>query len=420
MGNRRDGGAAAQAVSCAAVRVYTDCVTVTVLSPDAARLIAPALIHTRSPHVWVYKYEKPDDGWTLSVATHAEPGSGKLSLGGFRIAPAERVAMPGFTPEGEAIALAIGMEEKVWWSRITGIGGPRAKAQLSRIVGGKCVLAPSPDARVGQPRDTELLDFAIEAFRSIEETGGIYLITGQDLGHGDLHTGESSLEYLNARYRGSVRANTSVSTGEGNVRLLLGMLQGADLRAASATVGLVGCGNIGMHVLTRLRGLGLTPLVLESNPARRAELQMMGIPLWSPEQRDDFLSQPMDALVVNALGGSLNPDAVAVCVRNERLRVICGSENLVMPDASQSDVLRDAGKVYAPTELGGMVGYLTAVEAYLCKQAGAPFKVEDMFAAAAELEPVGMNATQRVLAGGNRESFEDAVVALYSTPAATR
>ncbi len=367
--------------------------------------------------MWVYKYEKPEDGWTLSVATHAEPGSGKLSLGGFRIVPAERMGMPGFTTEGEAIALAIGMEEKVWWSRITGIGGPRLKLEPSRIVGGKCVLAPSPDARVGEPRDTELLDFAIDAFRAIEEAGGIHLITGQDLGHGTLHTGESSLEYLNARFLGSVRANTAVPTGEGNVRLLLGMLQGADLKPELRTVGLVGCGNVGMHVLTRLRGMGITPLALESNPARRAEIQMMGVPLWSPEQREEFLSQPMDALVVNALGGSLSPEAVAVCVANRRLRVICGSENLAMPDASQSDVLRDAGKVYAPTELGGLVGYLTAVEEYLCKQADAPFRIEDMFSAAAQLEPVGMNATKRVLDGGGRESFEDAAVALYSSPA---
>lgn len=387
--------------------------TVSVLSPDEARRIAPEFASTRSPDVWVYRYQQPADGWTLSVATHAEPGSDKLSLGGFRIAPAERTAMPGFSTEHEAIALAMGMEEKVWWSRITGIGGRRARGELSRIVGGKCVLAPSDDARIGQPRDNQLLNFAVSAFLSIEQVGGIHLITGQDLGHGTMSTGESSLDYLNARYRGSVQANTSMPTGEGNVQLLLGMLRGAGVSPADATVGLIGCGNIGMHVVERLRALGVTLLALESNPGRRAQLEAFGIPLWSPDQKLAFVAQPMDALVVNALGGSLDPAAVAACVANERLQVICGSENLVMPDAAQSDVLRDGGKVYAPTELGGMVGYLTAVEEYLCKQAGAPFTVEDMFVAAAELEPVGFRATERVLRGGGTESFESAVVSLY-------
>lgn len=388
--------------------------TVTILSPEEARRIAPELAATRSPDVWVYRYDQPADGWTLSVATHAEPGSDKLSLGGFRIAPPERIAMAGFSTDHEAIALAMGMEEKVWWSRTTGIGGLRARGELSRIVGGKCVLAPSDDARVGKPRDTELLDFAVSAFLSIEEAGGIHLITGQDLGHGTMSTGVSSLDYLNARYRGSVQANTSMPTGEGNVQLLLGMLRGAGIAPANATVGLIGCGNIGMHVVQRLRALGVTLLALESNPARRAQLDALDIPLWSPEQKLEFVAQPMDALVVNALGGSLDPAAVAVCVANDRLRVICGSENLVMPDPSQANVLRDGGKVYAPTELGGVVGYLTAVEEYLCKQAGAPFAVEDMFVAAAELEPVGFRATERVRLGGGIESFESAVVALCS------
>ncbi len=373
----------------------------------------PELSSTRSPNVWVYRCAHPSHEWVLSVATHAEPQSGQLSLGGFRIAPAERMAVPGFSPDQEAIALAMGMEEKVWWSRVTRIGGRHAKHELARIVGGKCVLAPTPSARVGQPMDTELLDFAVAAFEEIEAAGGIHLITGQDLGHGDLHTGESSLSYLNSRFRGSVQANTSIPTGEGNLQLLLGMLRGATISLDTAVVGLIGCGNIGMHVVTGLRARGVRLLALESNAGRREQLAALGVPLWSPQQKPEFLAQPMDALVVNALGGSLDAESVAACGRNERLTVICGSENLVMPDPSQDEVLRAAGKVYAPTELGGMVGYLTAVEEYLCKQAGEPFGVEDMFGAAGELELVGYAATQRVIAGRGAERFEDAVVALH-------
>jgi hypothetical protein len=385
----------------------------TILDPVATRALAPELAHTRSPDLWVYRYQEPTHGWVLSVATHAPPGSGNLSLGGFRIAPAARMATPGFTAERESIALAIGMEEKVWWSRVTGIGGPLAKHHLSRIVGGKCVLAPTPGSRVGEPFDTALLDFAVAAFLDIEESAGIHLITGQDLGHGTMSTGESSLSYLNDRYRGSVQANTAIPTGEGNVQLLLGMLRGVGLDVKQATIGLVGCGNIGMHVLSRLRSLGATVIALESNTDRRAQLTEEGIRCWTPEQRADFLAQPVDAIVVNALGGSLDATAVAECVKNPRLTVICGSENLVMPDASQSLVLQRAGKIYAPTELGGMVGYLTAVEEYLAKQAGRTFAEEDLFGAAQELELVGYEATRRVRESHGAESFEDAVISLH-------
>src|SRR5205085_7151625 len=114
--------------------------------------------------VWVYRYTDAANGWRLSIATCAPPQSGKLSLGGFRIAPEERTSAPGFDSDREAIGLALGMEEKVYWSRLLGIGGPLARRQIARIVGGKCVLHPTPEARVGQPRDTELLDFAVACF----------------------------------------------------------------------------------------------------------------------------------------------------------------------------------------------------------------------------------------------------------------
>ena len=53
----------------------------TVLGPaDAARLV-PELSATAHPKVWVYRYVHPDAGWRLSIATHAEQGSNKLSLG---------------------------------------------------------------------------------------------------------------------------------------------------------------------------------------------------------------------------------------------------------------------------------------------------------------------------------------------------
>ena len=382
----------------------------TLLPPDDARRILPALASTSSPDVWVHRYEHPATGWVLAVATHAEPGSGKLSLGGFRIAPEARTSSPGFTPEREAIALAMGMEEKVRWSRVLGVGGPLAKRDLARVVGGKCVLVPTPDARVGQPNDRALLDFAIEAFEAIERDAGIRLVTGQDLGHGmmsDELTG--SLAYLNARYRGSVVADTSGPTAEGNFQVLHGMLRAAGVPMERAVVALIGCGNIGMHMVERLRGMHATLVVCEARPERRHQLEALGIRAVAPEGKAEVIRDAIDAVVVNAAGGSLDAVTVEAIAANPRTTVVCGSENLAMPDPSGVEVLRRAGKSYCPTELGGMMGYLTAVEEYLAKADGVLFEVTTVLRAAAALEPAAYAATARQMAGGFAKDFESAV-----------
>jgi hypothetical protein len=377
----------------------------------------PELATTRNPNVWVYRYAHDRAGWTLSIATHAPPGSGKLSLGGFRIAPLERTESPGFTTDRESIALAMGMEEKVHWSRVIRVGGPLALRDLTRVVGGKCVLAPTPDSRVGNVRDAEMLEWAAACLADCERHAGIHITTGQDLGHGRMHGGAmGSLEFLNARFAGSVVADTSVPTGEGNYQILHGMLRAFGLPLERATVGLIGCGNIGMHIIRQLRThAGVTILACESREERRAELEAMGIRTWGPERKQEFLALPMDALVVNAAGGTLDAAAIATLVMNARLKVVCGSENLVMPDHQHGvEALRAAHKVFAPTELGGMMGYLTAVEQYLAAIEGQRFAVQTMLEAARRLEIAGNETTARIVAGGHREDFETAVTALYA------
>jgi hypothetical protein len=382
----------------------------TILEPAAAAKLAPDL-STGAPRVWVYRYVHPFTRWRLSIATHAEPGSQKLSLGGFRIAPEERTSAPGFDSDREAVGLAIGMEEKVYWSRLLGIGGPLARRQIARIVGGKCVLHPTPEARVGQPRDTELLDFAVVCFKDVEARGGFRLTTGQDLGHGVMSDGRTqSLQYLNARFKGSVVADTSKPTGEGNYHVLAGMLRAFDVPLERATVGLIGCGHIGMHLVGKLRAHGTTLVALESSESRRAELASLGIDALAPARKDEFLQRPMDAVAVNAAGGSLDPRAIALIAANERLRVVCGSENLVMPDhVAGSEALRVARKAYCPTELGGMMGYLTAVEEYLARAEGVAFDLGTLLDAARQLDRAAFDATRRAIAQDFAIGFEDAV-----------
>lgn len=383
-----------------------------VIDPEAAVARVPALRSTGNAQVWVYRYDHPS-GWRLSIATHAEPGSDKLSLGGFRIVPEERAATPGFDTDIEAIELAMGMEEKVYWSRLIGVGGPLARRDVTRIVGGKCVLLPTADARIGKPRDREILDFAIECLIDCNRSAGIRITTGQDLGHGTMSDGRTaSLQYLNRGFRGSVVADTSKPTGEGNYFVLVGMLRAFELSLRQATIGLIGAGNIGMHVAQRVRGEGARAVAVELRPERRAQLEKLGVTAWPVSEKRALLATPMDALVVNASGGSLDTASVRAAAANERLRVLCGSENLVMPVPSDAAILRAARKPYCPTELGGMMGYLTAVEEYLADLEGLPFDVTTLVAAAVDLEEPAHAATRRMIDSGFAIDFGEAVQAV--------
>jgi hypothetical protein len=385
-----------------------------ILDPDACRAIEPALA-TRGEGVWVYRYRHVEHGWRLSVATLAEPGSGKMSLGGFRIAPESRTSLPGWDADREAIGLALGMEEKVRWSRLLRVGGPRAQRELGRVVGGKCVAHPTPDARIGQPRDRELLDFALACFRDVEAAGGIRLTTGQDLGHGALHDGSGgSLEYLNARFAGSVLADTSRPTAEGNFNLLVGMLRGCGVELAGARIGVIGAGNIGRHLIARVRARGGAVLACELSPAARAAAERLGAEAWPADRKMELLARPLDAIVVSAAGGSLDDASVAAVAANPRIRVVCGSENLAMPDEDAgARRLLAARTLYAPTELGGMMGYLTAVEEYLTRRDEGRVELDALYAtlldASRRLEVVGEDGAARVIAGGWRETFAEVV-----------
>lgn len=369
----------------------------------------------QSGPVSVSTYAHPSHGWTLAIATSAQVQSDQLSLGGFRIAPKALVDEPGFDAAAMAASLAAGMEEKVYWSRIIGVGGPLALRDMSRIAGGKCVLVPTDDARVGQPRDRQLLDWAVACLRGFEEHTGIHVVTGQDLGHGIMSDGRTgSLDYMARRFRGCMDANTSRPTAEGNFYILKGMLAAMGIAPGDATVGLVGIGNIGMHILERLRTAGAGVLAVEANANRRGGAERLGARVFGPEDKTAFLVEPMDALVVNANKESLDPETVDAIVRNDRLRIVCGSENLAMPDPAGSDTLRTARRMYAPTELGGMMGYLTAVEEYLANLESRPFDVETLMLAARTLEEAGLRAGRRQLAHDFAISFEDAVREAYA------
>lgn len=386
----------------------------TVLAPAESAALLGNRAGDAIPDVWVYRYVHPETGWRLSIATCAAPGSGRLSLGGFRIATPERTETAGFDSDREAAGLAVGMEEKVGWSRLLGISGPLVARDITSIVGGKCVLHPTACARVGQVNDRALLDFGIDCLNDAESRGGFRITTGQDLGHGLLSDGITrSLDYLHARFAGCVVSDTSQPTGQGNYHVLAAMLRGIDVELSRATVGLIGCGNVGTRVLTRLMEQGTSLRALDASETRRAEIAAMGMPVFAPHQKAELLLSSLDAVVVNAAGGSLDMQSLATIAANPRLRVICGSENLAMPDErAGSALLRRAGKAYAPTELGGMMGYLTAAEEYLARVEDVPFDIQTLIAAASQLEAPVDAAMRRLREQDFSLSFEAALRAV--------
>ena len=152
--------------------------------------------------------------------------------------------------------------------------------------------------------------------------------------------------------------------------------------------------------------------VVETNPKRRESLRALGIEAHDAGAKEAFLRTPMDALVVNASGGSLDSASVRATAANSRLKVICGSENLVMPKPSDAELYREAKKAYCPTELGGMMGYLTAVEQYLAQSEGKSFAIESMLEAAAGLQEPAFRATKYMRDNDFATDFEKAIAAV--------
>jgi hypothetical protein len=85
----------------------------------------------------------------------------------------------------------------------------------------------------------------------------------------------------------------------------------------------------------------------------------------------------------------------------------------VMPVAHGAETLRTARKIYCPTELCGIMGYLTAVQEYNSRQASVPFKIEEMFGPAQELEEAARKGVEAVLAQNFKLGFEQAMMRVY-------
>lgn len=273
------------------------------------------------------------------------------------------------------------------------------------------MLLPAKGSRVGETNDFKLLDFALTCLNRFEEESGVSVTTGQDLGHGVMSDGKTtSLEYMSSRFHGCINADTSKPTGEGNFRMLEGCLRGSGISTDRARVLLIGYGNIGFHLADRLKSLGTQIEVVEPSEKRAKQAIEKGFKVHSIDEVAKLLADSFDAVALNANGNSLTSERVAAICNNNQLKIICGCENLVFAaDANETPFTR-ARKIFTPTEMCGMMGYLTAVEEYLRTQARSSFSIDEMYTPAKRLEEVGYSAAKSFW--GSMQSFEQCVRAL--------
>ena len=198
--------------------------------------------------------------------------------------------------------------------------------------------------------------------------------------------------------------------------MLRGMLAALGISLSDAKIGLIGLGNIGEHLMQRLLAEGATLYAIEMAEDRRARAEKAGVKTFIPDNKSEFLALDMHAVVVNANASSLDIPAVESICKNPQIKVVCGCENLAMPDPVGEKLLIAASKIYCHTELCGMMGYLTAVEEFLSRTNQVSYSVGNMFEAAKKLEEVGFKASTQVIESKFKKSFGEAVKSIYSNP----
>ncbi|GEM_PF-694813 len=365
--------------------------------------------------LWLFRATR-DDGFRLSVATHAEPDSGQYNCGGLRIVP-EAMINRHFDSDIMALRLGIEMDNKGSFARMTGIAGPRVIEAFEKIQFGKYVVLPPLGYRVGENKDLETMGFIVDALTAFEDEFGVMAITGQDAGHGDLSNGEKSLDYIADRFVGSGKLNTGEPTGHGNFALLKGMFKGLGKNLVDSNIALFGCGNVGGPLLVRILEHGMQDIfVCEGvDEKRRMLANSLGINKVFPEERkEELLNYKIDAVVFNTLGKSLDNATIKAICNNPHIQIVSGCENMIWPDQSQEERFLEARKIMSPTELCGMGGWLAAAEESLARRAGdETFSMRQMLKPLDKMAEVGERVVKEIVQGGYELSYAQALMKVY-------
>ncbi|HEY1421563.1 MAG TPA: Glu/Leu/Phe/Val dehydrogenase family protein, partial [Candidatus Dormibacteraeota bacterium] len=199
----------------------------------------------------------------------------------------------------------------------------------------------SPEQPQGEARRRLLHEFG----RFVRSLGGLYSCAP------DMNTSARDMDVI-AEVCPYVFCKTEAAGGSGDTApdTAVGVFHG--IRAAcrytfgtddlkGRTVLVQGTGGVGGPLVTKLRQAGATVMASDIDPGRLAALRGKGIHVVPPEQA---LTTPCDVLAPCATGAVLSETTIP----NLRCRVVAGGANNQLEKASDAELLRERGIVYAP------------------------------------------------------------------------
>ncbi len=228
--------------------------------------------------------------------------------------------------------------------------GMTYKSAIARVPlgGGKSVIIADRDD-VGKPEMMRVMgDF-------VESLGGLY-IAAEDSGTSvaDIKTMGERTQHIAGVMDGSEHGgDPSPHTAFGvfcaikdSVAYKLGKSSLADV-----SVAVQGVGSVGLHLIKLLLDAGAVVYCADTSPRNLKSAQSLGASVVSPAE---ILTLEVDVLSPCAMGAVLNPKSIA----DLKAKIVAGGANNQLENASDGELLRQAGIVYAPDFLvnaGGII-----------------------------------------------------------------
>ena len=288
----------------------------------------------------VFCHDEPT-GLSAIIAIHSTALGPALGGTRFYPYPTEQAALD------DVLALARGMSYKA------------AAAGLD-LGGGKAVI-------IGDPATTKTEALLRAYGRFIQSLHGRYY-TACDVGtySDDMDVIARECDYVTGR------TVSHGGAGDSSVLTAYGVFQG--MRAAARvtwgstslrdrTVGVVGVGKVGRHLVHRLVEAGAEVVVTDVNPAAVRAVEHDHPSIRSLPSTAELVTEPLDIYAPCALGGAVDDDVVELL----RARVVCGAANNQLAHPGLDKMLADRGVLYAPdyvVNAGGLIQVADELEGF--------------------------------------------------------
>jgi valine dehydrogenase (NAD+) len=163
------------------------------------------------------------------------------------------------------------------------------------------------------------------------------------------------------------RSPESGGVGDSGILTALGVFEGMRASAqfvwgtpdlAGRRVGVVGAGKVGGRLIGRLAAAGAEVIAVDPSASARAAVRDEHPNVRFAETVDDLLTEDLDVLSPNAMGGFLTAELVPRITA----RLVCGGANNQLADPRVGDRLAAAGIVFAPDFMVNCGGVIQVAE----------------------------------------------------------